>query len=478
MLSTYERTPSGIIYKAAEQLEAPALDLLTFIFDSPHTDAHATSVLHASADDPRLSLTLVQQVALLQQLAFHLRSAYGLGARGPSRDVALAVCAGHWQLPTLFYATVCAGAIFTSASPAATVPELTAQLCQVDARLVYCTPETRPVAVRAAAAAGLPADRVLMLGPGRAGWPGGGLELLVQGGDDAAAAPQPVRLDERQVLPWSRVTDRAALEDSIVCILFSSGTTGTPKAVRLSHANLVSEAFLTLTPLRAHTRAHEPGHEHRTLAHLPAAHIAGVQGYFVNAAFFGGTVFWMTRFEWERFLEHNKRFRITTFFTVPPIYLLIAKSPLVTDQFDTLEFAISGAAPLGKELQRAAKRRMGRGKTHLSQTWGLSETTGSVTIMPRGIEDETGSVSALVPSCLARIVDDEHRDVEPGQSGELWVKGPMVVKGYYKNDKATQDAFVDGWLRTGDIGLFKDGLFYIVDRKKVCFRLARSEDAD
>jgi acyl-CoA synthetase (AMP-forming)/AMP-acid ligase II len=96
----------------------------------------------------------------------------------------------------------------------------------------------------------------------------------------------------------------------------------------------------------------------------------------------GGTVHWMPRFDFLQFLEYNKRFRITFMFTVPPIYLLIMKSPNVTDQFDTLEVAISGAAPLGKELQFAASAKLGKGKIFISQTWGMSETTAGVTIMP------------------------------------------------------------------------------------------------
>jgi 4-coumarate--CoA ligase len=133
-----------------------------------------------------------------------------------------------------------------------------------------------------------------------------------------------------------------------------------------------------------------PEFEYRTLAHLPAAHIAGVMCYLVNPMFFGGTVYWMPRFDFVQFLEYNKKFRITFFFTVPPIWLLIAKMPMVTDQFDTLEIAISGAAPLGKELQYAASSKLGKGKTFISQTWGLSETTGSVTVMPWGEKDESG----------------------------------------------------------------------------------------
>jgi 4-coumarate--CoA ligase len=156
------------------------------------------------------------------------------------------------------------------------------------------------------------------------------------------------------------------------------------------------------------------------------------------------------------------------FFSVPPIFLLIAKSPLVTDHFASLDYAITGAAPMGPDLQRAAQRRLGRGKAVLAQTWGLSETTGSITLLPRGLPvDETGSVSMLIPNHEARIVDDDGRDVEPGQVGEIWVRGAVVTRGYYKNPEANREAFAGGgWFRTGDVARFDGGRFYIVDRKK------------
>jgi 4-coumarate--CoA ligase len=110
----------------------------------------------------------------------------------------------------------------------------------------------------------------------------------------------------------------------------------------------------------------------------------------------------MPKFDWQGFLDYNKKYKITFFFSVPPIYLLIAKSPAVKDQFDALEAAISGAAPLGKELQIAASAKLGKGKTFISQTWGLSETTGSVTAMPWNQQDDTGSVSPVLPNMSLR----------------------------------------------------------------------------
>lgn len=209
-----------------------------------------------------------------------------------------------------------------------------------------------------------------------------------------------------------------------------------------------------------------PAFAYRTLAHLPVAHIAGIQGYLINPFYMGGPVYWMPRFDFAQFLAYNAKFEISFFFTVPPIYLLIAKSPAVTDQFKTLEKAVSGAAPLGKELQHAASAKLGGPDCFISQTWGLSETTGSATIMPMDMRDDTGSVSPLMPNMLARIVDDDGRDVEPGKPGEVLIQGPVVCKGYYQNEAADREAFTDAWFHTGDIAEFRDGLFYIVDRKK------------
>lgn len=95
-----------------------------------------------------------------------------------------------------------------------------------------------------------------------------------------------------------------------------------------------------------------------------------------------------------------------------------------------------------------------------------SETTGSVTAMPWGEKDDTGSVSRLLPNMSVRLVDDDGKDVQEGQPGEVLVKGPVVTNGYYGNPQATQDSFIDGWFCTGDIAIWKNGLPYIVDRKK------------
>lgn len=366
------------------------------------------------------------------------------------------ISSGQILLPVLFYAVICAGGVYSAANASATVPELVQQVRQGGAHLIACSEDARDVAVETAKECGIPLDRVL---------------VLESRSRSLRSVQGSISCMSQQELDWARITDPQELEDSVICLLYSSGTTGVPKAVLLSHKNITAEALIPQYIVRewmlreATRNPAAPPVEYRTLAHLPAAHIAGCQGYFINPVVAGGPVYWMPKFDFPKFLEYNKKFRITFFFTVPPIYLLIAKSPLVTDQFESLVHAISGAAPMGKELQQLAARKLG---CHISQTWGLSETTGSVTAQPWDVNDETGSIAPLLPNTSMRIVDDEDRDVDEGNPGEMLVKGPMVTKGYFRNEQATKEAFTaDGWFRTGDIGLRRDGMFYVVDRKKV-----------
>lgn len=417
--------------------------------------------MHAEAADPSNAITKAQARQYTRQIAYVLRHHFGVGSNGAGKDVILGVSPGQLLLPTVFYGVIAAGGVWSAASYTASPAELERQIRQGNSRLVITGASCQDVAVKAAQAAGVPMDRVLILksmGHQRV------LENYSTGQNYLAG------LRETDVLDWERITDPEALKNSLICLLYSSGTTGVPKGVNISHLNVVAEALIPYFMDQEHTarkKAEDPNYEnpYRTLAHLPTAHIAGCQGYFINPGVVGGTVYWMERFDFEKFLEYCKKLEITFFFTVPPIYLLISLSPLVTDQFKTMRRAYSGAAPMGADLQQKAQKKLG---CLINQTWGLSETTGSTTGMPADVEELTGSVSRLLPNMRLRIVDDDGKDVEEGKEGEFLVKGPVVTTGYYNNPEATKDAFTaDGWFKTGDIGLRKNGLFYIVDRKKV-----------
>ncbi|KAL4743066.1 hypothetical protein BDV11DRAFT_179512 [Aspergillus similis] len=343
-------------------------------------------------------------------------------------------------LPSVFYGVIAAGGVWSAASSTATPPELERQIRQGNSRLLIAGPECKNVVLKAAKAAGVPESRVLILRSA-------GHERVLQ--NFATGKNYLDGLKPSEVLDWERITDPKKLEDSLICLLYSSGTTGVPKGVNISHTNMVTEALIPLyyeLEYIAKRRATDHNYEHpyRTLAHLPTAHVAGCQGYFVNPAVAGGTAFWMPKFDFQKFLEYNKK------------------------QFKSLRRAYSGAAPMGPDLQSKAQKKLG---CLINQTWGLSETTGSTTGMPWDTEELTGSVSRLWPNMRLRIVDEDDKDVEEGKEGEFLVKGPVVTKGYHRNPQATKEAFTDdGWFKSGDIGVRRNGLFYIVDRKKVPFR--------
>ena len=272
-------------------------------------------------------------------------------------------------------------------------------------------------------------------------------------------------------LPFRRITNRKELEESLIILIWSSGTTGAPKGVMLSHLNVVTELYIPMKDSRDFAEANAvpdaPVIELRTIAHLPTAHIAGVLGYMCGPVLTGSKVYWMRKYEWKSFIEFAGKYKPTTLYTVPSIYLRIAKSPEVTNQFDEVVVATTGAAKMDQELQRAANAKMGKDLTFIGQTWGLSETTGAITAQRAGQYDDTGSISPVLPNMQIRSVDDDGNDVEPGQPGELICKGDIVTRGYFNNPQATAESFHDGWFYTGDVAIEKDGKFYIVDRKKV-----------
>jgi 4-coumarate--CoA ligase len=335
--------------------------------ESEHSASQDDSVLHASAYQPSHFITKAQLRLFSEQIAYGLRYHYGIGVQGPYKDVVTVLSSGQPLVPAVLFGVIAAGGVFSAASHSFTPRELARQIEQGKSNLLICSNDLRHVGQSAAKLCGLSSDRVVVMGTG----PSWGL----------MSADGRVAVTTEDRLPFRRVTDKAELKRSLIMLLWSSGTTGVPKGVMLSHLNLVAELYIPTAQGREWAapkiEAGETFTEMKTLAHLPIAHIAGVLGYLTGPLLVGGTVYWLRKFQWDDFLKYSKKYKITALYTVPSIYLRIAKSPEVTDHFQYVEAASTGAALMDEELQKAANAKLGRGgTTFIGQTWGLSETTG------------------------------------------------------------------------------------------------------
>ncbi|KAJ6505232.1 4-coumarate-CoA ligase, partial [Mycena sanguinolenta] len=452
MTGVYSSPTAGMIYTSTKPAGSiPQLDLLSFLFDSPQCLAEETTVLHAEAANPSNGITKTQARILTRRIACTLRTCFGIGQHGSGKDIVVVMSTGQFLLPILFYGILAAGGVVSFASSSFRPEELATQMQQGLARLCISCPISQDTLLSAARLCDFPLHRCLVLDS----WQPQRLLRLLTGSSLQSIIGE-------SELDWPRITNQEELENSLICLLYSSGTTGMPKGVKVSHTNMVAAAYLIGLDLRQHWGA-EGKWDYRTLAHLPTAHIAGVKAYLVSSFWQGGTVYWMSKFDFVQFLEFNRSLEITNLLSVPPIYLLCTKSPLVKDHFRSLKSALAGAAPLGKELQLEVSKKLG---VFLAQTWGLSETTGSVSGGEVNVEDLTGSVGPLLTNVELRIIDEDGNDCSPSTPGEVLVKGPIVTKGYYDNPVADTESFKDGYFCTGDIGFFKEDRLFIVDRKK------------
>lgn len=335
-------------------------------------------------------------------------------------------------------AVMLAGGIATTVNPTYTAHELAFQIEDANASYLLTIPPLLERA-REANSAGLLRE-IFVVGEAAGATPFS--DLLAEGGE-----PPEVAIDPHQ---------------DLAILPYSSGTTGLPKGVMLSHHNLVANI------LQTKAGDHRLDEETRLLAVLPFYHIYGQVVVLYMGLYLGATIVTMPRFDLETFLRVIQDHKVNYANLVPPIILALAKHPLV-EQYDlsSLQAVFSGAAPLGDEVAAACAARLG---CVVKQGYGLTETSPVTHVMPEtGGPINTGSIGFCLPLTETRIVDPTTElDLGPNERGEVWVRGPQIMQGYLNRPEATA-AMLDseGWLRTGDIGYVDDqGYFYIVDRLK------------
>jgi acyl-CoA synthetase (AMP-forming)/AMP-acid ligase II len=412
-----------------QSLEIPDTDVSSFVLGQ----ASARGDAEALVDGPS------GRAVTYAELGYQVRGlAAGLAARGIGKGEVVGLYMPNLPEYALVFHGVCtAGAVNTTVNPLYTTRELTFQLRDSGARMLVTIPPFLDTAREAA-------EEV------------GGIELVVVG-EAEGATPLPDLIEADAEPPEVEIDP----DRDLAVLPYSSGTTGLPKGVMLTHRNIVANVE------QANARIGiGPGDV--VIGSLPFFHIFGMTVVMNMGLRNGATVVTMPRFDLEGFLDLIERHRATHLFIVPPIALALAKHPAVEGRdLSSLRVVNSGAAPLGAELVGQVSERIG---AVVMQGYGLTETSPVTHCNPTDPEQvKPGTIGRPLPGTEVRLVDPERgEDVSGDDRGEIWIRGPQVMRGYLNNPEATAATIdADGWLHSGDVAVVdEDGYFRIVDRLK------------
>jgi acyl-CoA synthetase (AMP-forming)/AMP-acid ligase II len=411
-------------------LAVPEISLTEFIFQNAQNYGDKAALIDAPSGR---SYTFQQLQGAVK------RTAAGLAQRGLKKgDVFAILCPNLPEFAIAFHGSLSAGAIVTTMNPLYTADEIAHQLNDSGALYLLTIPMMME---KVRGAVGKTAVR----------------EVFVLG-EAEGATPFAALLQNDGQMPEVIINAR----DDLAILPYSSGTTGLPKGVMLTHSNMVAGVIAAADVLRFLSP------DDVVMGVLPFFHIAGLSCVLEVNLYAGRTLVSVPRFELEGFLQTIQQYRIQHVGLVPPIILALAKHPLV-DQYDlsSLTLVSSGAAPLGAAVERACAERL---KTRVAQGYGMTEAAG----LTHGGLNETGKDKpATIGFCSTnvecKIIDPVTGEaLGPNQQGEILIRGPMVMKGYWKNPQETAESLdEDNWYHTGDIGVGdEDGFFYVLDRVK------------
>jgi acyl-CoA synthetase (AMP-forming)/AMP-acid ligase II len=366
------------------------------------------------------------------------RAAAGLAARGFQKGDVFAIHALNCpEYAIAFLGVARLGGVCTMVSPLFNEAELSNQLRNSGAKYLLTDPQLADTAMAAARAVNI-------------------REVFALGELDGTT-PFCLLLDNLGRVPRVEIDPRS----DIVALPYSSGTTGLPKGVMLTHYNLVAmlSQMQTVDVLRS---------QDITICVVPCYHLYGLHIVIDLALRTGATAITLRQFDLEKFLRALEKYKVNVVPVVPPIVLALSASPLV-DRVDLskLEALHCGAAPLSTEVASACSERLG---VRISYGYGMTELSSLSHLSYRNAEKhKPDSTGYCLPNTVCKIIDVESKDdLKPGEKGEVCVRGPQIMKGYLGQKEATAEIIdFEGWLHTGDIGYMdEDGALFIVDRLK------------
>ncbi|KAK4945642.1 hypothetical protein LTR10_015261 [Elasticomyces elasticus] len=430
-------------------LTIPKCNILDYVF--PKNKPLSNTPIWMEATNPSDSLSQSQMFSWVKRFAL------GLDRLGIEEGRTIMVFTpNHIYVPMAYLAAAGSKRIFTGANPVYTVDEVAYQMKTIEAALVLVHPSLLDTGLNAAKQAHIPFNRVFQFAA---------LECPVSRGIEDwrtfVASDQ-----DAGVYHFDPLLGDAA-SNTIAAINFSSGTTGLPKGVCVSHHNIVANAAQCLYSKFHGTAQTEdnPGEE-RWLAFLPLYHAYSQLFSIGIAGRLQIPVYVMAKFSFVEFLSYIERFKITTLQTVPPILVMLSKRPEATMyDISSIRHILCGAAPLSRELQNEISTRY---KVVVAQGWGMTETTSAGVLTPGMMQDHTGSIGSLLPNTEAMLINDDGDEiVGAGDPGELHIRGPQIMLRYWKNEKATRESISpEGWLKTGDVAVMREDKIWLVDRKK------------
>ena len=407
----------------------PDLPITSFVFQNSASLGEKPALIEGETGR---TITYAQLADLIR------RAAAGLTARGFKQGEVVGILSPNVpEFAIAFHAVATLGGVCTTVNPVYTEPEIGHQLKDAGARFLMTVPECFDKARVAAAEADIEETFVF--------------------GEAEGATPFASLLENDEIFTEPKINPR----EDLVALPYSSGTTGLPKGVMLTHRNLVANM--------CQMQGLDYFFESDTLiCVLPLFHIYGLVVVLNMGLYKGATIVTMRRFDLDLFLKAVQDYGVTMAHIVPPIVLALSKSPLVDNyELPTLRTLFSGAAPLDESLTRACMARL---NCDLRQGYGMTETSPVTHSSPADQSKvKFGSVGTAAPNTECKIVDLATGEaLGSNQEGEVCVRGPQIMKGYLNRPEATA-ATIDreDWLHTGDVGYAdEDGHFFIVDRAK------------